>query len=94
MTRQFKINMVSDRDPTQEEFNYLQSKNSTWNYSADECRAIRERIDAVMKFQYDTNKMEQLILEQTFNKIRQRNFSGLNVTQLKMMISGDLALAE
>lgn len=80
MTRQFKINMVSDRDPTQEEYNYLQAKNSSWNYSADECRAIRERIDAALKFQYDTNKMEQLILEQTFNKIRQRNFSGLNVT--------------
>lgn len=86
--------MVSDRAPDEEEFRYLRSKNQTWNYSSDECRLIRERIDSVLRFQYDSGKMDQFYLEQTFNKIRQRNFSGLNITSIRMMIQGDLALAE
>lgn len=38
--------------------------------------------------------MERLVNEQNYNKIKARNFNGLNMTQIKMTIEGELALAE
>jgi hypothetical protein len=92
--KQFKVNMVSDREPTENEFQRMKLENPKIVVSH---RMVKDRTDQIQKaseFQYDKDLLEQLVKEQNYRKIRARNFKGLNLTSIKMTVQGELALLE
>jgi hypothetical protein len=86
--------MVSDREPTESEFQRMKIENPKIIVSH---RMVKDRTDQIQKaseFQYDKDLLEQLVKEQNYKKIRARNFKGLNLTSIKMTVQGELALLE
>lgn len=54
----------------------------------------QKQIKNATYFLFDKNEFDRLLNEQNYNKIRQGNFKGLNLTSMRMTLKGELALAE
>ena len=92
--KQFKISMISDRDPSEAEYLKLMQDNPKLQLTNDSVELRQKQIKDATWFLYDKNEFERLLNEQNYNKIRQRNFNGLNLTSIRMTLKGELALAE
>lgn len=92
--KQFKISMISDRDPSENEYQKLLNDNPKLQLTKDAVDLRQKQIKDATWFLYNKNEFERLLNEQNYNKIRQRNFNGLNLTSIKMTLMGELALAE
>ena len=86
--------MVSDREATEQEYAQLRDANPKLFYNQQAISRLRKQVADSLMFQYNTEEMERLVTEQNYNKIKTRNFNGLNITSIKMTIQGELALAQ
>lgn len=91
--KQFKINMVSDREPTEQEFIRMQQDNPSIKISQYLIKDKIKEIKKANKFQYKKDELDRLVNEQNYKKIKARNFKGLNMTSIKMTLQGELAMA-
>jgi hypothetical protein len=56
--KQFKLNLISDRHPNEDEFAYLR-KNQKLNLSQDYVKAKLKELAAAQKFLYDAEKLQK-----------------------------------
>lgn len=93
-TKQFKINLVSDHEPTESEFMRMRQENPKIPMSQHSIQQTLAMITEASKFMYDKDEYERLVKDQNYKQLRALNFNSLNMTSIKMTISGELAMAE
>lgn len=92
--KQFKLNMISDGNVEQAEFEKMRKDNSGYNLTQDYLTKKMEEIAEANRFQYDQDTMTRLVNIRVFERIRAGNFKGLNLTDSKLALQGEIALAE
>ena len=91
--KQFKLNYVSDGLMTEDEFKALKRQNRGL-VTQDLISKIKAKIKKATSFQYDRTLMSQLVYKQSLDKIKRGNYKGLNLTDIKITLLGEVAIAE
>ena len=55
---------------------------------------IKKSIKEAKEIQYDRKQLSQLVFKQSLDKIKRGNFKGLNLTDIKITLLGEVAIAE
>ena len=84
--KQFKLNMISDGNVEQAEFEKMRKDNSGYNLTQDYLTKKMEEIAEANRFQYDQDTMTRLVNIRVFERIRAGNFKGLNLTDSKLAL--------
>ena len=93
-SKQFKLNMISDGDVTQTEFDRMRVENPDYDLYQDYLQKKIAEIADATKFQFDQEEMTRVINRQMFSRIKAGNFKGLSLTDVMITLKGELALAQ
>jgi len=55
---------------------------------------IKKKLEDATAFQTDRIKINKLVLDQSLEKIKRDNYKGLNLTELKITLLGEVSIAE
>jgi hypothetical protein len=72
----------------------MKIENPDYNVTQDYLKKKLDEMSEATKFQYDTEHLTRLVSKQTYARIKAGNFKGLNLTDIKIKLSGELSLAE
>ena len=86
--------MVSDGLVSEKEFKNLQRLNKQLNIDKEFIDRLKDKIREASKIQYDRAKLSQLVYRQNIEKIKRGNFKGVNLTDIKVTLLGEVAIAE
>jgi superfamily II RNA helicase len=55
---------------------------------------VRKQFAEATQFQQDKDEVKRLLHKQTFDRIKSGNYRGLNLTDIKINLQGEIAMAE
>ena len=93
-SKDFKLNLVSDGLIKEEEFLTFQRQNKQLHINQEFISEIKKKMDAASKLYMERKRINQLVLKQSLDKIKRGNYKGLNLTELKITLLGEVARVE
>ena len=92
--KQFKLTLVSDAIVTEVEFKKCLRENRQEEIDKAHLDKVKKKLEDCRRFQYDKQKMAKQIAKQTMDKIMAGNFKGLNLSDCKLTLLGQISLAQ
>lgn len=86
--------MVSDGLIQEEEYKRMQRNNSHLHITKELIAKLKKQIKDATKFQLDAKQMHEWIYKQSLEKIKRGNYKGLNLTDIKITLMGEIDIAE
>ena len=91
--KQFKLNLISDKPPTENEYIALQNYQKL-NLSQEYVKFRLKELISAQKFLYDAEELTRMVKLQNYQRIKAGNFKGLNLRDISICLQGEIALAQ
>ena len=92
--KDFRLEKVSNVLVTENEFHLFQRTNRHLTINQDFIAKMKQKLEDVQKIRFDRAKINALVFKQNLDKIKRGNYKGLNLTDFKLSLLGEVAIAE
>ena len=92
--KDFRLEKVSNVLVTENEFNLFRRTNRHLNINQDFINSMKKQLENVWEIRFDRTKINDIVFKQNLDKIKRGKYKGLNLTDFKLSLLGEVAIAE
>ena len=92
--KEFRLEKVSNCPVTENEFKLFLRTNKHLKLTPEKVAYMKSNLDEVHEIRFDRAKINDIVFKQNLDKIKRGKYKGLNLTDFKLSLLGEVAIAE